>query len=466
MAKRPIVLVHGYSDRGESFKPWRDLLSAHGFQAETIQIGNYVSLSNEVTIKDIAEGFDRALRQLDEDGILAMDDSFDVIVHSTAMLVVREWLVGIVAGDDVGRVPAERQARLKHLIGLAPATFGSPMAHKGRSWMGAIFKGGKQPGPDFMEAGNQVLRGLELGSSYTWDLSHRDFLADPSVYGRTSSTPYPFIFVGVDDYGWLKRAVTEPGTDGTVRWAGVGFNSRKIKMDLTVEPTRRQRITIEPWKNAAVPQVFVAGVNHSTILREPPPDLVEMVVDALAVSSANDYEAWSARHMPKSRRAAKDAGLKRWQQFIVHATDERGDGIPDYYVELGTVADGRFKPLEEFSLDVHPFREDNSYRCFHADLDRLGLESLKALAIRIIASSGTELVGYQGYHSTTDLGGRAAGEGKWDAYVKFDSSIGAKEVAFFFPYTTTLIEMRLNREPMPLLGVNRVFWFLRATPEP
>lgn len=52
-------------------------------------IGNYVSLSTEVRIKDIAEGFDRALRR--EAG-LAPSQPFDAIVHSTGMLVVRAWL--------------------------------------------------------------------------------------------------------------------------------------------------------------------------------------------------------------------------------------------------------------------------------------------------------------------------------------------------------------------------------------
>ncbi|MSO56976.1 MAG: hypothetical protein EXQ55_08670, partial [Acidobacteria bacterium] len=229
--------------------------------ATTIHLGNYVSLSNEITIKDIAEGFDRALRL----SKLRKDEPFDAVVHSTGMLVVREWLAGTIGAADRPEVAQERQGRLKHLIGLAPATYGSPMAHKGRSWLGAMFKGGKQPGPDFMEAGDLVLSGLELGSSYTWDLAHRDFLVDPAVYGRSSSTPYAFIFVGLEDYGWLKRTTTEPGTDGTVRWSGVGFNSRKIRMDLTVEPTRKQRITIEPWKNAAVPLRFVPALNHGSI---------------------------------------------------------------------------------------------------------------------------------------------------------------------------------------------------------
>ena len=61
MAKRPIVLVHGYSDKGASFGRWRKALEAQGYDATTVHLGNYVSLSNEITIKDIAEGFDRAL---------------------------------------------------------------------------------------------------------------------------------------------------------------------------------------------------------------------------------------------------------------------------------------------------------------------------------------------------------------------------------------------------------------------
>src|SRR5262249_7697423 len=100
-------------------------------------------LTNEITIKDIAEGFDRALRThcgTDK------DQPFDAIVHSTGMLVLRCWLTT----NPIGR------QRLKLLIGLAPATFGSPLAHKGRGFIGAIFKGNRVLGPDFLEAGDMM----------------------------------------------------------------------------------------------------------------------------------------------------------------------------------------------------------------------------------------------------------------------------------------------------------------------
>jgi hypothetical protein len=452
---RPIVLVHGYSDKGESFKKWCETLERAGYDTTSVHLGNYVSLSNEISVKDIAEGFDRALR----DSSLKDGQPFDAIVHSTGMLVVREWLAGTIGTIDRPHLAHERQARLKHLIGLAPATFGSPMAHKGRSWLGAMFKGGKQLGPDFMEAGEQVLRALELGSSYTWDLAHRDFLQDPPMYGRSAATPYPFIFVGLKDYGWLKRTVTEPGTDGTVRWAGVGFNSRKVKVDLTIEATRRQRISIEPWKNTVVPTIFLPNHNHTDILQDPSEVLMQMVMEALSVSSGPQYELWATKHRKTSDAAMAVSKAKKWQQLIVHAIDERGDGINDYFLEAGVSVDKRFRRLEAFDLDVHAFREDESFRCFHVDLDKLQPEKLDTLALRVIASSGTDLVSYQGFDSSYELTLPEQEQNKWDAVIQFDATIGAKEVAFFYPYTTTLVEIRMNREPMPLKGVNRVFWF-------
>jgi hypothetical protein len=449
-ARLPIVLVHGYSDKGVSFARWQQVLQANGYTATAIHLANYVSLSNEITIKDIAEGFDRALR---ERVGLGAQEPFDAIVHSTGMLVIREWLTTY----------AGRNERLKHLIGLAPATFGSPMAHKGRSWLGAMFKGGRELGPDFMEAGDRVLRGLELGSQYTWDLAHRDLIAaEQASYGPTSRTPYPFIFIGTKDYGWLRRVVTEPGTDGTVRWAGAGFNVRKILVDLTIDPSKTEgveRISLEPWRNAIVPFVLLDGLNHATILQEPSDELVAMVIEALKVSSGPAYERWRETYQPRvTSGGTARKGPGRWQQFVTRAIDERGDGIEDYFIQLGQVRQQRFSEVP-FDLDVHAFREDQSYRCFHVNLDKLGLARGANLALRVIASSGTELVGYHGYNSQASTT-TAREQGKWDAVIEFDPAIAGGEATFFYPYTTTLVEIRLNREPMPLTGINKVLWFI------
>lgn len=163
MARNPVILVHGYSDKGESFKKWRNILKDQGYRTEEISVCSYESLTNEVTLKDVAEGFDRALRISSN---IKEDQPFDAIVHSTGMLVVRSWLTSY----------AKRRKRLNRLIGIAPASFGSPLAQQGRSVLGAIFKGSKNLGPDFLEAGDKILDGLELGSRFTWDLAHLDLL--------------------------------------------------------------------------------------------------------------------------------------------------------------------------------------------------------------------------------------------------------------------------------------------------
>jgi hypothetical protein len=84
---RPIVLIHGYSDSAPSFARWREILEGHGYASGDIHACTYQSLTNEINIKDIAEAFDRALRDR-----IGAGTEFDAIVHSTGMLVLRQWL--------------------------------------------------------------------------------------------------------------------------------------------------------------------------------------------------------------------------------------------------------------------------------------------------------------------------------------------------------------------------------------
>ena len=53
---RPLVLIHGYSAEGKDFENLKQALVARGIDSKDIDICNYISLNNEITIKDIAEG--------------------------------------------------------------------------------------------------------------------------------------------------------------------------------------------------------------------------------------------------------------------------------------------------------------------------------------------------------------------------------------------------------------------------
>lgn len=447
---RNLVLVHGYSDRGESFDSWKAELEKRGRHVSTINICSYRSLTNEVTIKDIAEGFDRALRV--RANLCDPNEPFDAIVHSTGMLVIRAWLTAY------GR-HKQRAARLKHLVALAPATFGSPLAHKGRSWLGALFKGNRDAGPDFLEAGDFVLDGLELGSRFTWDLAHADLFGSETFYGPEGDTPYVFVLCGNQGYRGLRRLVNPPGSDGTVRWAGCGLDARKVTIDLTRENPSGQRFAISAGPNLESPVYLLDGHDHGTIMQSPGEPLVDLVDRALKVEDAAQFAAWHQRAQEVT--GAARAGAGQWQQFVVRAIDERGDPIPDYHVELFTAENGRERSVEEFDLDVHTYRADPSLRCFQADVGKLKGLGLKNLWVRVMASSGSELVGYWGVGADRPPGAQPA-VADWDARLDISDVLKGDGAAFFRSFTTTLVEIRLNREPLPFdpAARNQICWFL------
>jgi hypothetical protein len=479
--RRKLLLIHGYSAGGLDFTPLWKALMARGIQADDINVGNYVSLNNEITIKDIAEGLDRAFRQRLGDSV-----DFDAIVHSTGMLVIRSWLTNYGAPIDSN----QRLSRLKHLIGVAPATWGSPQAHKGRTWLGALAKGNRTPGPDFLNAGDQVLDGLELGSRFTWDLARADLVGPVPYYGKGDKTPYVTVFIGNEPYEDLSSIANDPGTDGTVRWAGCGLNTRLITMDLTRTPngsdgTPSNRATITKWADDLldIPMIPVEGKNHGTLISDPHGGMVDRIVTFLAIEKEDQHRDWLAEANAWSAAAkkrmlidpGKDAAgftgalktffghihfggkpMEGWQQFVVHARDERGDPVTDYLVEVLHKDGDKWVKFDEMYTDVHAYTTDPSFRSFHVRLPEGISKNAIPLRVRIHASTGTELMAYQGYGSTVQTNLKADSEP-----VELDiGGLGADGTdSLFHPFTTTMIEIILNREPMPLNEVGRIFQF-------
>jgi len=480
---RQIVLIHGYSASGLDFTEFCNQLRKRHIEPVDINIANYVSLNNEITIKDIAEGFDRALRNNPR---LNAEQEFDAIVHSTGMLVLRSWLTNY--GEGVKN--NERVARLKHLVGLAPATWGSPQAHKGRTWIGELVKGNKEPGPDFLNAGNQVLCGLELGSRFTWDLAHLDLLGERPFYDKGPDTPYVSVFIGNSPYTGISSVANDPGTDGTVRWSGCALNTRKITIDLTRIPagmvgTGASRVSITPWADHVdIPMIPVEGRNHATLVSNPDGTMVDLICEFLNIADEIAYGDWLTRAEASGAEAKKkmlvnpgrDAAgiggdikqflghlfheaeqpMEGWQQFVVHARDERGDPVRDYLVDVLRKDDhGNWVRFDEMYTDVHPYGADPSYRCFHVRLPKGICEQNVPLQIRFSASTGTALMAYQGYSSDDAGKPMAATTGP----VTIDIN-GLEDASFFYPFTTTLVEIVINREPYPLEKVSEILKFL------
>jgi hypothetical protein len=70
--------------------------------------------------------------------------------------------------------------------------------------------------------------------------------------------------------------------------------------------------------------------------------------------------------------------------------------------------------------------------------------------VRVLASSGSTLVTYTGFGSEKITASGAEADGKWDAQLDMAHVLGDERVKLFYPLTTTMIELRLDREPLPL----------------
>lgn len=471
---RPLLLIHGYSATGLDFTNLYRELVARNIDAKLVNVGNYISLNNEITIADISEGMQRAIDLTD----LNDAQEFDAIVHSTGMLVVRAWL----AHQNIAPGQNQRLTRLKHLIGLAPATWGSPQAHKGRTWLGALVKGDKTPGPDFLNAGDLVLDGLELGSRFTWDLAHTDLLGPASYFGTGPNTPYVAVFIGNTPYKGLASVADDPGTDGTVRWSGCGLNTRKITLDLTQTPTDaqglpRDRVTISEWASDSrlnVPILAVDNRDHGSLISNPDPEMVDRIVNFLDVGSIDQYNAWLSEAQnwstPARQQMLKSKGhlftfwetkdLDGWQQFVVHARDAHGDPVTDYMIEVFELGpDGvTWQRAEEISVDVHAYAKDPSYRCLHVQLPKGITTTSRPMQIRFQASTGTQVVTYQGYGSdNSKMEMRADSD---PVTIDITSALKEKNFTLFYPFTTTLVEVVLNRVPYPFDKIEGIFEWL------
>jgi hypothetical protein len=212
-----------------------------------------------------------------------------------------------------------------------------------------------------------------------------------------------------------------------------------------------------PWSVPDAPMIALAGLNHGTIMSEPSAAAIELVTGALRVDDDAAFAAWTADARARSQRVLEAAygrprsPLGRWQQFVVRVVDERGDGVDDYYLDFvfRGPSQRRWRVLDGVRLHVHPYGRDRSLRCFHLDLDTLRLPQGAILGLRLLASTGTDRVRYRGYASESivmlhDI--ETAEESRaWTAAIDLSRLRG---IELFHPFTTTLIEMTIDRVPV------------------
>lgn len=243
------------------------------------------------------------------------------------------------------------------------------------------------------------------------------FITAPTRERRTST-----FFCGTEAYGGLRKLVDTPGSDGTVRQAGAGFNVRKIVLDLTkaqsvLNPKKQKNVSrwrLDQWTNANIPVHLVENLNHGTVITDPTDELVKLVRDALNVDDAKSFNSWLKQADANGRIAKTTIG--RWQQFIVRAFDERGDPITDYHIQLFTDREDPGTRIEEFDKNVEVYSKDSSLRSFLVNLDNF--TQTKTLWLSVLASSGSQYVEYESFQMEPKITrGRVTSRSQWDAWL-------------------------------------------------
>ena len=332
----PIVLIHGYSAEGSGTSAaaissiYGDLPAALRAQFGApavleLDLSRYISLDDGITVDDISRAMDRALR----DSLPhLLRSGFNVIIHSTGALVVRNWI----------RRFSPLPSPIRRLAYLAGANFGSGWAHIGRGqlakWARLVFQGGT-------ERGVQVLDALELGSDWTLDL-HLHFL-DSRLDMHDEFQVMEFCIVGTQaDVGWFSapiRYAKEDGADGVVRVCSCNVNFNHIRITPTpkaygltwkeaqTEQARNlqrkgerselyeARVSHPGWdERPVVPFAVVHGCAHSgkemgvVTGSEPRAQVMKLLTSALACDRPN----WPSRVTDFDRETQATYNLAAW----------------------------------------------------------------------------------------------------------------------------------------------------------
>lgn len=350
--EKPLVIIHGWSDHAQSFRPLAERFAATLPQRslQQINLADYISLIDQVTYDDLAAALQQAWTSL---GLPTDPHSVDAIVHSTGALVLRHWLVSHYSAVD---------APIGQLLMLAPANFGSPLAHKGRAFIGRLFKGLGHGRP--FEVGENLLRGLELASPYTWWLAEQDLFVEQAYYHAKGIRCT--ILIGNQGYSGLAAAANEVGSDGTVRVACANLNTVKVKADFSQQSQSAQY----QLANADCAFGVIDGLNHRSLISgEVASPIFGLMCRALTVDEAG-FLGWqlelAAANELLLEQGEGQAHFHGYQNTVFRVNNQYTQSVDDYFLEFTDARQHNhwFAQMfhEEVVETVHTNQQASAYR--------------------------------------------------------------------------------------------------------
>lgn len=356
-----VFLIHGWSVRStQTYQALHLKLAEAGFDLQEIQLGRYVSLDNDIEVRDISRALHNELvRKL---GAPPWKGPFHMITHSTGALVVKEWILEHYVGEFC------QHRALENLVFLAGPHFGSRLAHHGRSMLAhAIYLG---------DTGRSILTSLELGSAFSWK-NNEGFLDAGNWQGKGIR---PFCLIG----DRVKRnplksrifpAGYELGSDMVVRAAAGNLNFRRYELNGATGRFRKiGEIDDVPYASLwrYIHSGDDAGIMNCIKKSADPADAkyqnLQLILACLACRTNADY----SRLRQKLADATAETQEKRspYAQLDFRFRDESGAPIEDYRFTLGYFDDARRKASKSVE-DVHKNLIDPSHFTVFVRYDQL-----------------------------------------------------------------------------------------------
>jgi hypothetical protein len=357
---KPIIVIHGWSDESSSFEDLSHRLKDDiDRDIQDLWLGDYVSMDDDVKLADVAIAMQRAWKfhELPTD-----PNSVDVIIHSTGGLVVRLWM-HMYYSSEGNRPPVQ------NLVMLAPANFGSPLAHTGRSIMGRVFKG--RNSEKRFQTGAHILKGLEMASPFTWNLAMFDRFepSNPFSEGGVVCT----VIVGNRGYRGIQGIVNKPGSDGTVYVSTANLNCARV--DIEVNPETGE-LTSDGIKHSYGNVAFrlLDNYDHGTIT-EARDEPIEAIIRSLEVEMGESFDAWcedcalETRAVMEKYEGLHERDQHGYQNTVFRVIDNQDAFVDDYLIEFyGNFDNDEDRWAERFNRDitakVHSYKDNCAYKSF------------------------------------------------------------------------------------------------------
>lgn len=399
MSNRPLLIIHGWSDSSSSFEKLAKIIESQiGRYVQEVNLADYVSMDDAVTFYDIAAAMQKAwlARNLPTE-----KGKVDVIAHSAGALVLRTWLqIYYSAGNSP----------IKNLVLLAPANFGSHLAHKGRAFFGRVIEGFNSK--KMFQVGTQLLKGLELASPFTFNLALADCFNDQSYFGPGNILCT--VLTGNHGYTGISAAANEDGTDGVVRIAAANLNCAILDVDFSenmLEPT--YNYLLATGKTAFA---IIDGENHSTIVNKDngfASDLtLPFIIQGLMVND-KEFADWCKKTEQHTQevvnRNINNRSKHGFQNTVSFVTDQFNTHIHEYFLEFYGHGENTDKVAEllhgDIIRNVHRYGDDNTYRSLYMDCTTLYQHFAKNRHPLLVSLTALPIISKQGevgYRTFTD----------------------------------------------------------------